>query len=60
MIATPDHWHVRIKNWAYPPGKDVYVEEPISHNLWDGRKMVEATHQYNRIVVVAGLHVDVH
>ncbi|MCA9179065.1 MAG: Gfo/Idh/MocA family oxidoreductase [Planctomycetales bacterium] len=48
--ATPDHWHALITIWACQAGKDVYVEKPISHNLWEGRKMVEAARKYNRIV----------
>lgn len=48
--ATPDHWHALITIWACQAGKDVYVEKPISHNLWEGRKMIEAARKYNRIV----------
>ena len=48
--ATPDHWHALITIWACQAGKDVYVEKPISHNLWEGRRMVEAARKYNRIV----------
>ncbi|MGE0756156.1 MAG: Gfo/Idh/MocA family protein [Pirellulaceae bacterium] len=48
--ATPDHWHALVTIWACQAGKDVYVEKPISHNLWEGRKMVEAARKYNRIV----------
>ncbi|MCA9047937.1 MAG: Gfo/Idh/MocA family oxidoreductase [Planctomycetaceae bacterium] len=48
--ATPDHWHALITVWACQAGKDVYVEKPISHNLWEGRKMVEAARKYKRIV----------
>jgi Oxidoreductase family, C-terminal alpha/beta domain len=36
--------------WACQTGKDVYVEKPLSHNLWEGRKMVEAARKYNRVV----------
>ena len=48
--ATPDHWHALVTVWACQAGKDVYVEKPISHNLWEGRKMVEAARKYERIV----------
>ena len=34
------------------PGKDVYVEKPASHEIWEGRKMVEAARKYNRMVQV--------
>jgi hypothetical protein len=48
--ATPDHWHALVTVWACQAGKDVYVEKPLSHNLWEGRQMVEAARKYNRIV----------
>ena len=54
VIATPDHWHVVLAVWACQAGKDVYVEKPISHNIWEGRKIVEAAAKYNR-VAQAGL-----
>jgi predicted dehydrogenase len=49
-IATPNHWHSLAAIWACQAGKDVYVEKPASHNVWEGRKLVEAAHKYNRIV----------
>jgi predicted dehydrogenase len=48
--ATPDHWHALVTVWACQAGKDVYCEKPLCHNLWEGRKMVEAARKYNRIV----------
>src|SRR5512143_3024695 len=51
-IATPNHWHALATIWACQAGKDVYVEKPASHNIWEGRKMVEAARKYNRIVQV--------
>lgn len=49
-IATPNHWHALATIWACQAGKDVYVEKPGSHNVFEGRKMVEAAAKYNRIV----------
>ena len=49
-IATPNHWHSLAAIWACQAGKDVYVEKPASHNIFEGRKLVEAAHKYNRIV----------
>ncbi|MEQ8878918.1 MAG: Gfo/Idh/MocA family oxidoreductase [Cyclobacteriaceae bacterium] len=49
-IAAPNHWHALATIWACQAGKDVYVEKPGSHNIWEGRKMVEAAHKYDRIV----------
>lgn len=48
--ATPNHWHALISVWACQAGKDVYVEKPVSHNVWEGRKIVEAARKYDRIV----------
>jgi predicted dehydrogenase len=49
-IATPNHWHALAAIWACQAGKDVYVEKPGAHNIFEGRKLVEAAHKYNRIV----------
>jgi len=49
-IATPDHWHALMTVWACQAGKDVYVEKPVSHNVSEGRKMVQAARKYDRIV----------
>ncbi len=50
--ATPDHWHALGTILACQAGKHVYVEKPMSHNLWEGRKMIEAARKYNRVVTV--------
>jgi len=49
-IVTPNHWHALGAIWACQAGKDVKVEKPVSHNIWEGRKIVEAARKYNRIV----------
>jgi len=49
-IATTNHWHSLITVWACQAGKDVYVEKPCSHNVFEGRKCVEAARKYKRIV----------
>lgn len=49
-IATPNHWHALATIWAIQAGKDVYVEKPVSHNVHEGRVMVEFARKYNRIV----------
>ncbi|GEP40869.1 Gfo/Idh/MocA family protein [Brevifollis gellanilyticus] len=50
VVSTGNHWHVLASIWACQAGKDVYVEKPVSHNIWEGRKLVEAARKYNRIV----------
>ncbi|MFO7935094.1 MAG: Gfo/Idh/MocA family oxidoreductase [Bacteroidales bacterium] len=52
VMTTPNHWHALGTIWACRAGKDVYVEKPSSHNIWEGRKMVEAARKYGRVVQV--------
>src|SRR5258708_2486315 len=49
-IATPNHWHSLAAIWAIQAGKDVYVEKPVSHNVWEGRQVVNAARKHTRIV----------
>jgi predicted dehydrogenase len=48
-IATPNHWHALAAIWAIQAGKDVYVEKPVSHNVSEGRRIVEFARRNNRI-----------
>jgi len=50
VVATPEHWHGIPMIMACAAGKDVYVEKPISHTVYEGRKMVEAANKDNRLV----------
>jgi predicted dehydrogenase len=52
VISTPEHWHAIMCIDACDAGKDVYVEKPASHNIRDGRLMVEAARRNNRVVQV--------
>ena len=49
-IATPNHWHSLATIWALEAGKHVYVEKPISHNIAEGRRVVEVAHKKGLIV----------
>ena len=49
FIATPNHWHALAAIWAMQAGKDVYVEKPVSHNISEGRRIVQAARKLNRI-----------
>ncbi len=49
-IATPEQWHALMTIWACQAGKDVYVEKPVSHNIWEGRQAVNAARRYGRVV----------
>ncbi len=51
-LPLPNHWHALATIWACQAGKDVYVEKPASHNVFESRKMVEAARKYKRMVQV--------
>lgn len=46
-IATPNHWHALATIWAAQAGKHAYCEKPACHNVFEGRKMIEAARKYN-------------
>lgn len=50
LVATTNHWHALTAIWAMQAGKDVYLEKPVSHNVFEGRKLIEAARKYDRIV----------
>jgi predicted dehydrogenase len=56
IIATPNHWHALATIWALQADKHVYVEKPSSYTVLEGRRMVEATAKYNRIVQVGTMN----
>lgn len=41
-FATPNHWHSLQATESLLAGKQVYVEKPVSHNVWEGRQIVNA------------------
>jgi predicted dehydrogenase len=49
-FATPNHWHALGAIWAVQAGKDVYLEKPVSHNVWEGQQIVSAARKYNKMV----------
>jgi predicted dehydrogenase len=49
-IATPNHWHTLMTIWGVQGGKDVYVEKPCSHNIFEAKQIVAAARKYDRIV----------
>jgi predicted dehydrogenase len=51
-ITTPNHWHALAAIWACQAGKDVYVEKPATHNIYESRQVVKAARKYNRMVQV--------
>jgi predicted dehydrogenase len=51
-IVTPNHWHALATVLACQAGKHVYVEKPASHNIWEGRRMIEVARKYGRHVQV--------
>lgn len=53
VVSAPDHWHALATLWAAERGKHVYVEKPVSHNLIEGRRMVDAARRY-KVAIQAG------
>src|SRR5260370_35319140 len=49
-IATPNHQHTLQTVWACQAGKDVYVEKPCSHDMFEAKQVVGAARHYARIV----------
>jgi predicted dehydrogenase len=49
-VATPNHWHTLIAIMGCQAGKDVYVEKPCSHNMFEARQVVAASRKYDRMV----------
>jgi predicted dehydrogenase len=52
LIGSPDHWHVPMTVAACQAGKDVYVEKPLTHDLSEGRAVIDAQNKHSRIVQV--------
>jgi predicted dehydrogenase len=52
LVALPNHWHALATVWACQAGKDVYVEKPFCHNIWEGRQMIAAARKHKRMVQV--------
>jgi predicted dehydrogenase len=48
-VAAPNHWHSLAAIWAMQAGKDVYVEKPISHNLLEGRRVLQVAAKTQRV-----------
>ena len=49
-ISSPNHWHTLMTVWGCQAGKDVYVEKPCSHNVFEAKQIVAAARKYNRMV----------
>ena len=51
-MPLPNHWHALATIWACQAGKDVYVEKPACHNIFEGMRMIDAARKYNRMVQI--------
>ena len=51
-ISTPDHWHAIQTIAALDAGKDIYVEKPLTITIHEGRQMVSAAANTDRVVAV--------
>ena len=45
-ISTPDHNHATIAMTAMQLGKHVYVQKPLTHNIYEARTLTEAARRY--------------
>lgn len=52
VLAVPNHWHGIGTVWGCQAGKDVYVEKPCSHNIWEAQQMMKAADKHKKIVQV--------
>src|SRR5947209_18767038 len=52
IVGTPDHWHPYVLIAACANNKDVYCEKPLSHNIVEGRAMVNAAQRNKRVVQI--------
>jgi predicted dehydrogenase len=50
IIASPDHWHVRMAADALAAGKDVYLEKPVTHTLEEGATLTHAVRSTKQIL----------
>ena len=48
-VATPNHWHALAGIWAMQVGKDIYLEKPVSHNIFEGQQLIETARKYKKI-----------
>ena len=50
LIATPDHWHVRVASAALAAGKDVYLEKPVTHTPDEAATLLQAVRSGKQIL----------
>ena len=51
-MPLPNHWHALATIWACQAGKDVYIEKPACHNMFEGKQMIAAARKYKRMVQI--------
>src|SRR6201997_2056488 len=50
IIASPDHWHVRMAVDALSAGKDVYLEKPVTHTIEEGATLTRVVRSSKQIL----------
>jgi len=53
-IASPNHQHSIQGIWSLQAGKHLYIEKPLSHNIFEGQQLVAASQHFSKLVVQAG------
>src|SRR6266852_1729730 len=49
LIAPPDHWHALIMIEAAKSGVDIWVQKPISRDVWEAKPRLAAARSNNRV-----------
>jgi predicted dehydrogenase len=53
-IASPNHLHSIQGIWTLQAGKHLFIEKPLSHNIFEGQQLVAASQHFNKLIVQAG------
>jgi len=58
VIATPDHWHLKMTQEALAAGKHVYIEKPMTHRWEDGEAFVSAVEKSGKVAQVGSQYMS--
>jgi predicted dehydrogenase len=58
VIATPDHWHLKIAQDALAAGKHVYCEKPMTHSWEEGEAFIAAVEKSGKLLQVGSQYMS--
>jgi len=58
VIATPDHWHLKLTQDALAAGKHVYIEKPMTHSWEQGEAFIAAAEKSGKVVQVGSQYMS--